>query len=689
MLFPLLAYCFLLLSLAGLLSCSENRREVLRRRILDAPPIPYFKSLPTDLPETAQKLSVEFKRLIVETFEETERFVQLFKQNPAMAFKLSRRNDEKGYFGNFLQFYVALRFLQSTLQTTINTYFPISEKTLVGDQMSQVFPSIRLLRHILKEQLIFCASSMPRESFNYQLDVLLSLPSIVTETQPLMEFEIFMKLNDSTISWIRRNADNLVHRLTRLHLILLLHHSEIIQQSQINHGLSSSLDGQCIISDDDEYYFREMQHHAIEEIQMRNTSVITGVALSYYFLSSYVIHASIDDVKNFFSSDPAVALGTVDAFVQDLEELPGHLFFSGIWSQKFLISLMKTKNIPDNFLKSAKARLRELQEIEKNDRLILLADHLKDEEEILIVRKVSSRKKPSKNHPKRRNTVAKTKLTKPVAEKKTRKILKDKSDKEEIIIDKPDTFTITLPIDVHHIRLGQYCYDNALFEVLKRIPNNKNYTWSMVAEYCTTAAGQEILYHLNLTKRDISSCIQIVRDRGLMAHPNNVSIEQVKQDISVLLSVHRNFKPLRHLLEFANGQTEWKLIPGRHIPSVIENAEEEVLVAVDVLMMAFIRVGSFCWDEIFVPAATAMNIDPMYASMRDIMEAAFTKTIPFSADILKDCKAIYDLRNKYTHRVVTKEQAIASQREAYEARFENLSILRQDFQCKTSQEYFW
>ena len=116
------------------------------------------------------------------------------------------------------------------------------------------------------------------------------------------------------------------------------------------------------------------------------------------------------------------------------------------------------------------------------------------------------------------------------------------------IIDK----SITLPTEIHFIRFGQYCFDNVLNEVLKMIPDNEHYTWTMVADYCATWEGQDLLYKLGLTLVDVNGCIQVVRDRAERAHPKNTSVEQILTDISALLAFHHHFPPLEHLFDYIN-----------------------------------------------------------------------------------------------------------------------------------------
>lgn len=137
-------------------------------------------------------------------------------------------------------------------------------------------------------------------------------------------------------------------------------------------------------------------------------------------------------------------------------------------------------------------------------------------------------------------------------------------------------------------------------------------------------------------------------------------------------------------------------MPGSSIPS-INNDEVENLRRTDFLVLAIIRVGQYCLDNIFYPAATALKLDPLRSSMTDIIEMAEKYTgieMPGGSNLnpklLSDCRTIYRLRNKYAHRLVTKEEALASKQKVYGAsKYMNMTILKDDFQCKMASGEFY
>ena len=678
---------FLVFSLPVSSSSSREPKHSLEKRLQEARNFPLLESISNrGIPDTKEGLEHELETLIFKTIDEVESLLHIFKSDPEKACIFSSYHGRKSVH-DFVQFYLALRFLKTSLGNVAQFFFPekiflepLDDSEIKEDRMSQILPSMKLILHLMPNFFILCNffDSIVYPSGSYW---------IVTQDSLQIDWKIFrsseikcsvaLLKTASDSSFIFSNSLYLYQRINRLNGILYLYHLKLFSQDVIGDAHSNA------------------QIPFTDHIEIINVTPVCPSSLHYQFISVFIGRSEKIDPK-LLSKNPVAALGIIESLADICEEISEVPFFDRISSPSLLRAIMDTPRMSPGFIEEARLRLEALEKIRREEQQVLLWSFKENQKNY---HPKSPRKTQHGRNTTQRKNAKNYNSKKTITVQKNNKNLKTKSEviideeAEAIVADQLEklNLAITLPTDIHFIRFGQYCYDNVLDQVLQNIPNNQNYTWTMVADYCTTDEGQDLLYKLGLTLRDVNVCIQAVRIRAEKAHPIDFSIEQVQQeDIPALLAYHRNFSPLKHLLVYLNSISEWKKVPGGSLP-IVDNEVEENLATPDALLMAAIRTGELCLRNIFEPAAVALKMDPMQSSMTGIIEAAEKYSVikmpngsTINSDLLKYCRIIYQLRNKYAHQIVTKEQAIASESTAYNNLYAGLTILKPEFVCKTS-----
>lgn len=675
-----------------IVSCSKllnDKRGSLQKKFQESRNFPIIPSVSLNIPETLEDISRELERLLFKTLDEVQVLLQYINSDPKTAYKCSRvisQGENSVHF--FGMFYLALRYMQTSLQKTIQFYFPekfnaesLVHPEMVDNRMTFILPSLKLILRILPELLVSCIS-FDKIDFPSQNPIVLTFESLNKELAIHLaislqsNFSLKCLYSEEVLSFTSLNSVVLYEMISRLNMLVCLYHLKYLQQ----------------------------HNTTVNSLTIVNQSPIYQFFLPFQFTGLFILQCAVAKLP-LISSDPNAALRMIESLAQKCERNTAIPFFDSIFSPVMLRAVLKIVGVPKSFIDLAKARIAVLEELERKDRLILLESNDADGQKTRKTAKASPKKPQPSNRRKDFKESNPLKTVKKTNHKEPKTFSSTKQPKDVISEDDVDVvvekmkrleYTITLPTDIHFIRLGQYCFDNVLFKVLREIPNNHQYTWTMVADHCVTDAGQDALYHLGISIDDVNDCIQIVRDRAERAHPKDVPEEQVQRSISMLLAFHRNFHPLQHLLGYINSRMEWKLIPGRNIP-VIDNEETENVAHPDLLTLAAVSVGEYCLETIFEPAARFLGLDTLQSSMTKIIKEAekhLTIAMPdgssINPDLLKHCKAIYKLRNKYVHQFVSKKQAKASQREAYGSRFADLSILNKDFEPEINiSNDFW
>ena len=668
---------------------NATRREQLKKKLDES--IPILEYLLPVIPESLQQAEQEFERLLLGTIEEVNGLIKFCKNDPNLAYSHSSNVYGTKSVCVFAQFYLALRLAQVSLKMI---HCIMQNLTSSEDQMSSIFPIMRFFQHSLSANLTDC-TSLPAIVTPYSTNnFVLASSNIDSQGSEFVIVETLMseKRNKQKNLFIQTNSDNLLHRVNWLNVLLVSYFSYIVRQEptlmkaafQVNHF---------------RHLFSEEELLTTTQvvISFDRNSQITSTCTSFSLLHLFIFYSQKN--ARFFSSDPAVVLNFVESLAKNAKEDTGQHFFDRFHSIELLKFISDTPFLTGSFAQQAKDRLALLEEISRQDRLILLLNSSNNVEKGRGTKKIQAASSKRKNRQgANRKKYSEDENSKKIERKKEIVFSNFNFEEEAIVaeqIEKLNNF-VTLPIDIHFIRFGQYCHDNVLDQVLRNIPNNYNYTWTMVADYCTTTEGQYLLYELGLTLRDINDCIQVVRNRAEKAHPTGFTIDQVQQeDIPALLAYHRNFSPLKHLLEYLNSISEWQKVLGGSLP-IVDNDEEENLATADALLMAAIRAGELCLKNVFEPAAIALKLNPMQSSMTDIIQIAEKYSVietpngsKITLNLLKDCRAVYHLRNKYAHQNVTKEQATASEAKAYGNRYAEMTILKPEFECKTTSGQFY
>lgn len=681
--FSLIVYAFLLiLGIFHTVICSKatEAKVALKKKLQDISDFPRLQLFESASPETLEGIATEFKTLIFDTLRGVEGILKYIQTRPLLAFKHSLVSQDNHTVHHLVQFFLGLRFLQTSLRQIILHYYPevvdpehISDPNIIENRLSLILPSMKFILSSLPTLLLTCFSFSKIEfpagnelivSEQIALDDFRRHSKIVLETSTAL---LNMSLDKSKPSFIPENSVVLYNQINWLNALICLFHMEMLRKS------------------------------TFDQITIINFPPLYPLALPFQFVSLFIIQSMRANSK-LLTTNTESALNVIESLAQIAEETSTIPFFDRLNSPEMLRTILQVENLSQEFVEKAKTRLDALEEIRAKDRFILLfgsrGKTTKKQSDQAVAKskrlnqkekyKGKNRKQNQALHYKKPNTRhQKVEIS---AKDETENTMELDEDKCVAVIPRELFYdSITLPIEIHFIRFGQYCFDNVLNQVLKMIPNNEHYTWTMVADYCVTNEGQDLLYKLGISLRDLNDCIQVVRRRTEAAHPKDTPVEQILKDISALLAFHHNFSPLEHLFDYINSISEWKKVLGSGIPS-IDNDEIENLETSDVLTLAIIRVAQYCLDKILYPAATALGLDPTQLSMTDIIDFAENFSLIAMPDgsslqpkLLRDCKVIYQLRNNYAHRLVTKKQAIASERRAYNGRYEKMSILKDGF----------